>query len=226
MKERPILFSSAMVRAILAGRKTQTRRSVATRRVLQFIGGRGEETDPDKWGWFFDGPDHHGYMVLGRGHNERRDHGMVSIPCPHGEPGDRLWVRETWRSSLSDERTIHYAASLSDYDRKEKGPWRPSIFMPRWASRITLEITEVRVQRLQEISEDDAWSEGVDEIKVKIPTARDAFRLLWNDINIARAPWAFNPWIWAISFRRLPRTSDQPKTTEAKHDDPCLLAHP
>lgn len=96
MKERPILFTGPMVRAILADKKTQTRRIVTTREPLQFIGGRGEEADPDKWGWFFDGPDHHGYMVLGRGHDERHDHGITSIRCPHGEPGDRLWVKETF----------------------------------------------------------------------------------------------------------------------------------
>jgi hypothetical protein len=214
MKESPILMSAPMVRAILDGRKNQTRRTVTTREPLQFLGGLGEESDPDKWGWFFDGPDHHGYMVLGRGHDERHDHGLTSIRCPYGEPGDRLWVRETWRSSLSDERTIHYAASLSEYDRKKKGPWRPSIFMPRAFSRITLEIIEVRVQRLQSISEDDARAEGVEAVDpttigaslaVCSRSKRIWFSALWDAINGKRASWASSPWVWAISFRRIER---------------------
>lgn len=235
MKTHGILFSAPMVRAILEGRKTQTRRVVTTREPLQFIGGRGEEDDPSNWGWFFDAPDHHGYMVLGRGHDDRHDHGRISIPCPHGDVGDRLWVRETFALLTShcwDEPgvitkgggTVAYRASTDESLLVDR--WRPSIFMPRWASRLTLEVTEVRLQRLQDISEDDARAEGVDEIVAKAPTARDAFRLLWDSINGKPRPvldddgervldddgrpimdasrsWASNPWVWAVSFRKI-----------------------
>jgi hypothetical protein len=239
MTERPILFSSAMIRAILSGAKSQTRRVVATRHPLQFIGGRGEGADPDKWGWFFDGPDHHGYMVLGRGHNERHDHGITSIPCPYGEPGDLLWCKETWgigtrpcpqrgwrdgveyrADCADDEPPLLHEFPEQDLESIRRG-WRPSIFMPRWASRITLGITEVRVQRLQEISEDDARAEGMspslthpglwhnplpedERSEDYCAAARDAFGLLWQHINGQRAPWSSNPWVWALTFRRMP----------------------
>ena len=212
MTERPILFSGAMVRAILDGTKTQTRRVVkgrGSRGLPEFHGGRGEENDSSAWGWFFDGPDHHGYEVLARGLDERHDHGLVSMPCPFGRVGDRLWVRETWRTGAwrDDGRVaLDYAASpeatrtpwlrppaevfrrlakqgmdechravrrgslIEEHtDGRFTWPhggspcrWRPSIHMPRWASRITLEVTGVRVDRLNAISEEDALAEGVD----------------------------------------------------------------
>lgn len=236
MKERPILFSAPMVRAILEGRKTQTRRIVTTRHPLQFIGGRGEEADPARWGWLFDGPDHHGYMVIGRGLDERFDHGCTSIPCPYGEPGDRLWVKEThaqfmvgegmdrpvpqcvaYRATCDADGGFDYANGRSEVMRLKVTKWTPSIFMPRWASRVTLEVAEVRVQRLQEISEDDARAEGVESIilerkvypskhaaTAEMPSFRAAFERLWESINGKRAPWSSNPWVRAITFRRIP----------------------
>jgi hypothetical protein len=219
VRERPILFSAPMVRAILDGRKTQTRRLVSTREPLRFLGGRGDEADPARWGWFFDGPDHHGYMVLGRGLDERHDHGCVSIPCPYGSPGDRLWVRETWGLHSHGDETDWFRGSVRGVSeeslraqyhlalRADWGPlqdgcyWRPGIFMPRWASRITLEITEVRVQRLQEISEDDARAEGTTPGELGGHYA--AFSCLWDRINLKRAPWSSNPWVWAVTFRTI-----------------------
>lgn len=174
MKERPILFSSPMIKQILSGSKSQTRRVVKTREPLGHIGPRGSEDSPVEWGYFFDGPSHNGYMVLGRGHDERQNHGLISIPCPYGEVGDRLWCRETWQAWRQTSYEYNEWEPETDADRmrdariefratsESQGPWRPSIFMPRWASRITLEITEVRVQRLWEISEDDAKAEGVE----------------------------------------------------------------
>jgi len=184
MKERPILFSGPMVRAILAGAKTQTRRVVTARHPLTHIGPRGSEDSPDEWGYFFDGPDHHGYMVLGRGHNDRHDHGLVSIPCPYGVVGDRLWVREKWRTYerptdgvdgicfAADDAfvRIENTSAAADrwvvaHDNGDHGEaWRSPIFMPRWASRLTLEITDIRVQRLQEIGAADACDEGAAEV--------------------------------------------------------------
>ena len=181
MAERPILFSGAMVRAILEGRKSQTRRVVkgrGSRGLPEFHGGRGEENDPSAWGWFFDGPDHHGYEVLARGLDERHDHGLVSMPCPFGRPGDRLWVRETWGLRKHFDFTDWHRRSLRAIDSlppewmldyradwqqdHEPNFWRPSIHMPRWASRLMLEVTGVRVERLNDISEEDAKAEGVE----------------------------------------------------------------
>lgn len=254
MTSRPILFSAPMVRAILSGAKTQTRRIVTTREPLEFVGGRGEEADPSKWGWFFDGPDHHGYMVLGRGHDERYNHGSISIPCPYGAPGDRLWVREEhyrfghweavtgakertrtgrqrWRF-VADSPEIRYEApSEFRKGRHHKDPATPewhkrlARFMPRGASRITLEVTEVRVQRLQEISDADACAEGVepytpphghispdqrvpgpgfDRCRLGDQPHRLPFADLWDHINGKRAPWSSNPWVWCLTFRRVP----------------------
>lgn len=245
MAERPILFSGAMVRAILEGRKSQTRRVVkgrGSRGLPEFHGGRGEENDPSAWGWFFDGPDHHGYEVLARGLDERHDHGLVSMPCPFGRVGDRLWVRETWGLRKHFDFTDWHRRSLRAIDSlppewmldyradwqqdHEPNFWRPSIHMPRWASRLTLEVTCVRVERLNAISEEDAKAEGADRDftpcdpddredprEVGYPSASDTahaeatkhrrfFRSLWESIN-GPDSWKANPWVWAITFKRV-----------------------
>jgi hypothetical protein len=197
MKERPILFNGDMVRAILDGRKTQTRRVIkpqpkiisthdGSMNILQITG---------KAPWFNGDPNH---------------------TCPYGVIGDRLWVRETWGlepdmdEQLKDDGLtpgqIEYEGYHIGYKADGSGAycvekWRPSIFMPRWASRIMLDITDVRVERLQEISEDDAQAEGVgywgcDTIEV--------FEDLWNSINQKRGyPWSSNPWVWVIEFKVL-----------------------
>ncbi len=230
MKERPILFSAPMVRAILAGTKTQTRR------VVKFniagnaaLGGKS---------WHIDDPN-------------------AVLACPYGQPGDRLWVRESWGyrgshwSSVTpetSEHTIQYRADdakqqfvrpagdehglpkqrecrpdedyIEDYyngylNRFWKS-WRPSIHMPRWASRITLEITDVRVERLQDISEAESRAEGIIQYEDEIGygtgypdtdpnlagTGVGAFRKLWESINGAGA-WDANPWVWVISFQQV-----------------------
>lgn len=222
MKERPIIFTGDSVRAILAGRKTQTRR-ICKYRHLTFLGGQGERDDPDAWGWSFDGPDHNGYMVLGRGHNERHDHGSISIPCPYGEPGDALWVKETFCYADPEFRIdggapIYYAATddgveASGFrkDGQPRSPWSSSMFMPRAASRITLRVTSVRVERVQAVSEADAWAEGVEPASTGrrvypgtgaafVETRRAGFEQAWNAINGKRAPWSVNPWVWVVGF--------------------------
>lgn len=215
MKERPILFSAPMVKAILDGRKTQTRRTVSHPHI-------------DEAAIWTKTPDEHGRFEFGvaRGAPGSFGHGDY-VCCPYGAIGDQLWVRETWSHDAPDLETCRAAhedacggADYGPYYRAtEIAPdtlrWHPSIFMPRWASRITLEIDEVRVQRLQEISEDDARAEGAAHriapggdlhgafAHVPGPIGYVAhFRDLWDSINGKRAPWASDPWCWAISFRR------------------------
>ena len=141
--------------------------------------------------------------------------GMKQIfrTCPYGQPGDRLWVRETFAvpPGSTEQAEAVYRASFDPGDVT----WTPSIHMPRWASRITLTITDVRVQRLQDISEDEAVAEGIDEA---IPPMNDhgpanaprwRFARLWNSINGVGA-WDTNPWVWAITFERLDGTLPAP----------------
>lgn len=219
MKEHGIIFTGDSVRAILAGRKTQTRR-ICKYRHLTFLGGQGDRDDPDAWGWSFDGPDHNGYMVLGRGHNERHDHGSISIPCPYGEPGDILWVREAWCLAVDDNgricdpyRGLYKADGVEvvHVDDHMRSPWRSPMFMPRSIARITLRVTSVRVERVQEITEDDARAEGVDRASTGrrvypgagaafVESYRAGFEAAWTTINGKRAPWSANPWVWVVGF--------------------------
>jgi hypothetical protein len=217
MKERPILFSAPMVRALLDGTKTQTRRVVKHKWPHLW-------TEP----WYPTGkvltdlPNQSGaWMEFRRRQQDVPGYegspASTLVPCPHGQPGDRLWVREThapqadcwgawdkWMGGVGGPKPIiHYAADGGDpfIDK-----WRPSIHMPRWASRITLEVTEVRVERLQDISDADSIAEGVDRTNTSIAGyARQRYADLWNSIN-GNTPgsWDANPWVWAISFRRLP----------------------
>lgn len=222
MKERPILFSAQMVRAILEGRKSMTRRVVKLN-----LSGRIQSA-----GLQF--------------HPEDR---LAVNGCPYGVPGDHLWVKETHSvvySGFADGKVndIRYKADDPDYPYG----WTPSIFMPRWASRITLEITDVRVERLQEITEEDAINEGLhvqmgeglgrgpgfkwngpgyhdyvsrgswgptyhvlhgetcccDEgQRLHLTPAKCAFRILWQSINGKKYPWDSNPWVWVLSFSRI-----------------------
>ena len=197
-RERPILFSGEMVRAILTGRKTQTRRVVK------------QQPEVGRSGCWF--PERNSVRAL---HYANEDHLRRGLPLdfsPYGVPGDRLWVRETWAHDGSQAPPLYRADWLCQRDfpgvRCEHGParWSPSIFMPRWASRITLEVTGVRVERLQRISEEDAQAEGVsaDDIgRVGLPcySARQNFERIWERINGAES-WKSNPWVWVINFRK------------------------
>lgn len=204
MKERPILFSGPMVRAILSGRKTVTRRVIAA-----FPAGRGhvQPLTAGPWEWSPDG----GF-----------DLGVVASVCPFGAPGDRLWVRETFAESVpgcSSQGGFSYRAD--HVDPRGDGPahpmtWRPSIFMPRAASRITLDVVSVRAERLQDITDEEIAAEGVTMqalIVLGVPSfpwspwsaaPLDLWRLGWNAINGKRAPWSANPWVWRVEFRRCP----------------------
>jgi hypothetical protein len=220
MKERPILMSGPMVRAILEGRKTQTRRIVKPQPSVHDAEPlvRSDFHGPARW---FDG------------HRAGSWNGGNPILCPYGEPGDRLWVKETFAYSegevmmTSYERRpvgsklpmIAYRANMPDLREPPCGKhWKPSIFMRRALSRITLEITGVRVERLQDISEDDAVAEGIgrhikhgtewfdfypidEEFPGSTTVAKDSFQSLWESINGSDS-WAENPWVWVIEFKR------------------------
>ena len=186
-KERPILFSTPIVEAILDGRKTQTRRT--------------------------------------RGATFQNFEEFARIKCPYGKPGDRLWVRETWQITNflhpSDENYGYiYKASENGKDwqeNTEEWKWKPSIHMPKAAARIWLEITETRLERLQDISEEDAIAEGIEPVadgyknympklfsasQFCWPTAYHSFQSLWESINGSES-WDLNPWLWVIKFKVL-----------------------
>lgn len=219
-RERPILFNDQMVRAILEGRKT------ATRRIAKPV------KHPDLGNIYAPGA-----LVL-----EREPQHVIDRACPYGQPGDRLWVREAWqRPLISDEEQAanqswwkdmtkfqnpgHCAYRASGDDNEYVDPdgyfhckWKPSIHMPRWASRILLEITDIRVERLQDISEEQALAEGIDRRRLadmqdiydivgypnmtERPTAVSAFMALWASINGIES-WDANPWVWVVEFKRV-----------------------
>ena len=199
MRERPILFSGAMVRAILAGAKTQTRRVI--------------NPQPQPWG------QHGGLQLPGycASTDDAFRHGAPIFKSRFGLPGARLWVRETFAKIDGQTQPwieTDYRATYTHGDRLGdslgvKKRWTPAIHMPRAASRITLEVTAVRVERLQDISEADAMAEGVDGSDFSMshaagcgPSARGAFRELWESIN-GQDSWDANPWVWVVSFQRI-----------------------
>ena len=213
MKERPILFNAEMVKAIISGRKTQTRR------VLK--------VQPDEDGLLLFLPSSRWLDTSEREYN-----------CPFGNVGDQLWVRETWQGPLVDyddaysmfkdptpyqkvENCVYKAdggpcPEFTDADDELRYGWKASIHMPRWASRIDLLITGVRVERLNDISEEDARDEGVKPAGDMLPnypdtfltpngdfaTAHVAFKRLWESIYGADN-WQANPWVWVIEFEHL-----------------------
>jgi hypothetical protein len=224
MIDRPILFSAPMVRAIMSGAKTQTRRVVKSPYV-EDIDVFAFDASSGRWEGGFYGD--HGALAHG-----------AWFRSPYGSPGDRLWVRETWSGArVGDGRAlVAYRASCDDggfdfahddgsVERLRVSKWRPSIHMPRVASRITLEVTGVRVERLQDISGEDARAEGVSAPPCTCCVPRggctdgpsgpccpccldsrewsyvEAFAELWDSIN-KRAPWASNPWVWVVSFEQ------------------------
>jgi hypothetical protein len=205
-KERPIIFSSEMVKAILDGRKSVTRRVVKLRDPSQTYSVFGDDGWPES------------ANEAGEWNKDR---------CPHGQPGDRLWVRESWRRSRGQSAELFYKADYGEYDQTEKGPWLSPLFMSRADSRLALEITAVRVERLQDITFDDCLAEGivgtdawravqVDEIQITTTDpnkgidegwesyTRVAFSKAWDKINGKKHPWSSNPWVWAISFTHVP----------------------
>lgn len=212
MKSRPILFSAPMVRALLAGTKTQTRRIVKPQPMpdVEFV----REHEPDVYG--------HGAFCAFRQDGRVLMHQRMA-PCPYGQPGDRLWVRETFRLCGEADATpprdtdaayrIWYEADAPH--QPGFGKLRPGMFMPRWASRLTLEITGVRVERLQDISEADAKAEGMTPMwepgcsgrlmdaigGFSFCPAASAYANLWQSIN-GPSSWDANPFVWVVEFKR------------------------
>jgi hypothetical protein len=181
--DRPILFSTPMVRAILEGRKSQTRRVIG--RPLKHPGWTGYSYFASTRGGIAieNGPDY-------------PDTDDDEIRCPYGVPGDRLWVRETWAQV---DGQINYRADQDRYVWRATR-WKPSIHMPRTASRITLAVTEIRCEQLCEITLADAAAEGWAGADAKHINAVSWYAELWDRINGKRAPWKSNPWVWVVSF--------------------------
>lgn len=185
MKERSVIFSGAMVRAILDGKKKQMRRIIK------------EQPTPDEIAEEIKYAD--GYALYGR------EYRRSFVRCPYGEVGDRLWVREAWAPIPSGPcapgNPVMYRATV---EKPNIWSWKPSIHMPRWASRITLDVTAVRVERLNDISGQDAVAEGTEYAIAKGETmeAQLAFRCLWESIN-GPGSWDQNPWVWVIEFQRV-----------------------
>ena len=218
MKEHPILFSTEMVKAILVGNKTQTRRvmkSQPTRGVICKC--PGDDSTFNNFEMYYCEREKEGWIPLGDG-----------FKCPYGKVGDRLWVKETfchfgncYNAGKWQAYVKYKADGQADIEFGENEPpkekwwntgkrldyWQPSIFMPRWASRITLEITGERVAQVQDISEADAQAEGAPGIATHKPYPRqyrDSFEALWGSINLKRGySWASNPWCWVIEFKRI-----------------------
>lgn len=200
MTEKPILFSAPMVRAILAGAKTQTRRVVKPQPSSELLA-------------------EYARIRSERG-SDRSDAQMLTdcVPCLYGSPGTRLWVRETWGNGALPGYPPTYFYRADDVHSHRDGwatppglKWRPSIHMPRAASRITLEVTGVRVERLQDISEADAMAEGIQRIAGRYTfngglhesrTAVESYRYLWESINGTES-WSANSWVWVVEFRRV-----------------------
>lgn len=209
MKERPILFSAPMVRAILRDAKTQTRRIFKTPSKQMPFKDEPDAVHQDGGGnwiaWY--GPYRSGLAEF----TKKAYPNGEGFPCKYGRVGDRLWVRETWQthcdqdhikpSDLPVDTPIQYTASYDGWVSKK----RPSIFMPRWASRITLEIKAVRVERLQDINHLGAIAEGAwpEYFTYGDGKAERKFAELWNTINGKTYPWEANPFVWVLEFRRI-----------------------
>lgn len=187
---RPIVFSAAEVRALAEGRKTQTRRPVIPQPFAD--GHYAGEVEFDGWA-----PVSTGQRPIARFTAQavsRAGYLREGSPCRYGGPGDRLWVKEAWRpiahqSQCVDTKDVLFAASVGE-TAQAVGEWYSPIHMPRWAARFVLEIAEVRVERVQDISEADAIAEGVE--------ARAAFAEGW-DFHHGPGAWARNDWIWVLS---------------------------
>ena len=197
--DRPIILNAAMVRAVLSGQKTQTRRPIKVQPGADIVDV---------------GYDYHADLWLGNT-QEDNDLGYCSSwaeRCPFGKDGDRLWVRETWTAAMHEPKgptdCLYRADDNGGVEDLAEAKWTPSIHMPRWASRITLPLISVRVERVQDISEADVWAEGITvplaaEVSGKnwadIPTLHDAWREVWVSIY-GQSSWDANHWVWVAEW--------------------------
>lgn len=199
MKEHPIIFSGPMVRAILEGRKSQTRRIMKPQPILE----RGT------WRW------------IPRINTDINVEHINGAMCPHGGLKDHLYIRETWADPGFFEKPLYRADFKKGQPRNALGnqaiggfefKWKPSIHMPKRFARIWLEIINVRVERIQDIMEEDARAEGIRPRWVDSTAYQNGFRKLWDDLNAKRGyGWDKNPWVWVIEFKKLnPAPADGP----------------
>lgn len=207
MKERPILFNTEMVRAILDGRKTQTRRVINFGKLSNIKRGR-----------LFYSKTFDSWAIEDKGPSPEAD--ITLVNCPYGKVGDKLWVRETFAvgsvvGAENDEWYLSQCKGENNFIPKEycirndigveDVIWKPSIFMPRKASRITLEIQNIRVERLQDITLEDAREEGINPKEIGSDyEGIKAFEKLWNSINESKGKgWNENPWVWVVEFKKV-----------------------
>jgi hypothetical protein len=209
MKERQILFSGQMVRAILEGRKTITRRVMKPTESTESYLFNNKAFDRYKFTHMWYDMEDRYCAYFETGPTEDSEYGYAqSFVCPYGQPGDRLWVRETFRTDAYADGRPEYRATPTCEDKVEEydlpSRWHPSIYMPHAFSRILLDVTVVRVERVQDISEEDAKAEGVGNIIFQGLTRRDLFASLWDSINAKRGyGWDANPWVWVVEFKRV-----------------------
>jgi hypothetical protein len=198
MKEHPIIFNTTMVQAILEGRKTKTRRLPGLNEINE---------NPDDWQFeWADFALKKPYRFTQKSSvNEKsladRSFNQAEAVCPYGKKSDVLWVRE----SFVPERVFIDQLYKADFDAVEQKDfkWKPSIHMPRSAARIFLKVESIRVERVQEIKQDDVAKEGVTEELIRNNNPIDLFRILWNGINGKRASWESNPFVWVVEFSRI-----------------------
>jgi hypothetical protein len=199
MKKRPILFSAPMVRALLDGSKTQTRRLI---KPQPYVDPQGNFCwNGWNYGQDFSGP--HIQAIASPLPSSRTGR----VLCPYGKPGDRLWVRETFAEGIHQMADVNHWAYAADHfgvQQRLGARWKPSIHMPRAASRITLEVIGVRVERLQDISDEDSLAEGIYPTGTGLypGSPRAAYQKLWESIN-GPGSWEANPWVWVVEFPKI-----------------------
>jgi hypothetical protein len=216
-KARPIMFSAPMIRALLAGRKTQTRRIAKFSNIPGDVPTHVVEPYPGEWIAWWAHPKSDPKEVLAFSQQEYKP--GAGIKCPYGAAGDSLYVKEVFWPAFKRTGTSNGCVYRADYlpptqldpqVANQKKVWRSPIFMPRWASRITLEITAVRVERVQDITEADVEREGAFGVRDNLwgwenweggcwETPQLAYQYLFDSIN-GKGSWAANPWCWCIEF--------------------------